>query len=500
LLLFSFLVFGFVSDFGIRISDFLPAMTSTCRKCRRVNPPEAAYCFNDGVPLDGEGRGAALSVESLPFAMPFTFPSGHMCRNFNELALGCHSQWAVARDLLREGHLERFLGGIGRVDLAMTAREAARHPDPDRGLDDLLGRFPGDALAPAKLLLRTEQIDLGLLAVGAARRFALTLENSGMRLLSGSVSVEETPWLSLGDGPNSGKKIFQFDDQTTITVFVVGKRLWAGRLPIEGRLVVDTNGGSATLVVRAEVPVKPFPDGVLQGATTPRRVAELAKAAPKAAAALFEAGRVAQWYQDNGWVYPVHGPLATGLAAVHQFEALGLTKPPRVTLGVSALHFQGKPGDMLMQTLRVETIENRPIYAHAQSDRSWIKIGRVAIEGRSASIPVSIPSVPNFPGEILTGQVTVTANGNQRFMVPLTLSVPGRKSTVPVLEAFEDGAGGEEVMDVLPIDEEDGPLDVLPIVEEEGALDVLQVVEEEEDDDEPRRTSRRRPRRDTKRK
>ncbi len=472
-------------------------MTSTCRKCQRVNPPEAAYCFNDGVPLEGGGRGTPLSIDSLPFAMPFTFPSGFVCRNFNELALGCHSQWAVARDLLREGHLERFLGGIGRVDLAMTAREAARHPDPDRGLDDLLGRFPGDALAPAKLLLRTEQIDLGHIAVGGARRFALTLENSGMRLLSGSVTVEDSPWLSLGDGPNSGKKIFQFDDQTTITVFVVGKRLWAGRLPIEGRLVIETNGGSATLVVRAEVPVKPFPDGVLQGATTPRRVAELAKAAPKAAAVLFETGRVAQWYQNNGWVYPIQGPLATGLAAVQQFfEALGLTKPPRVTLAVSALHFQGKPNEVLSQTLRVATNENRPIYASATSDRPWMKIGPVILGGRTASLPVSI-AVPHHPGETLTAQVTVTANGNQRFVVPVTLSVQGRKSTVPVLEEVEDGEDGDEIMDVLPIVEEEGPLDVLPIVEEEGALDVLQIVQE---DDEPRRPSRRRPPRDTKRK
>ncbi len=342
--------------------------------------------------------------------------------------------------------------------------------------------------------LRTERIDLGHIAVGGARRFPLTLENSGMRLLSGSVTVEDSPWLSLGDGPNSGKKIFQFDDQTTITVFVVGKRLWAGRLPIEGRLVIETNGGSATLIVRAEVPVKPFPDGVLQGATTPRRIAELAKASPKAAAGLFEAGRVAQWYQDNGWVYPIQGPLATGLAAVQQFfEALGLTKPPRVTIAVSALHFQGKPGESLTLTFRVSTDEKRPIYASATSDRSWIKIGHPALDGRTVSIPVSIPSVPHHPGETLTGNVTVTANGNQRrSMIPVTLSVHGRKSTVPVLEEFED----DEVMDVLPIVEEEGPLDVLPIVEEEG-LDVLQVVE---DDDEPSRPSRRRPKRDTKRK
>ena len=40
-----------------------------------------------------------------------------------------------------------------------------------------------------------------------------------------------------------------------------------------GRLNLETNGGSVTVMVRADVPVKPFPDGVLAGACSPREAA-----------------------------------------------------------------------------------------------------------------------------------------------------------------------------------------------------------------------------------
>ena len=60
------------------------------------------------------------------------------------------------------------------------------------------------------------------------------------------------------------------------------KALRAGAKPLEGRLVLESGGGEATVVVRCGVPVRPFPEGVLAGAVTPRQVAERAKASPKA--------------------------------------------------------------------------------------------------------------------------------------------------------------------------------------------------------------------------
>src|SRR5271166_2412606 len=101
-------------------------MTAACRTCRRVNPPDAAYCYFDGVPLEGHARQPAAPPGSEPFPMPFTFASGRVCRNFNELALACHTERKAALDVLRGGHLERFLGSAGRLDLVRAAEEAAR--------------------------------------------------------------------------------------------------------------------------------------------------------------------------------------------------------------------------------------------------------------------------------------------------------------------------------------------------------------------------------------
>src|SRR5439155_22139355 len=134
--------------------------------------------------------------------------------------------------------------------------------------------------------------------------------------------------------------------------------------------VVESNGGSFDIPVQATVPIKPFPDGVLAGARSPRQIAEKAKANPKEAAALFERGAVAKWYKENGWTYPVRGPAASGLGAVQQFfEALGLTPPPKVGVSSRRLDMKGEPSAVVSDKLEIKTDEKRPVYAHAVSDQ-----------------------------------------------------------------------------------------------------------------------------------
>src|SRR5206468_9795241 len=95
----------------------------------------------------------------------------------------------------------------------------------------------------------------------------------------------------------------------------------------------------------------------------------------------------------------------------------------------------GKPGERMRRTLTVSTPEKRPVYARAVSSRPWLKIAGVRLEGRTATIEVAIPAVPDVPGEKLEALVTITSNGNQRFEVPVTLSVTGtRKRRSAVLE------------------------------------------------------------------
>src|SRR5262249_3957736 len=159
------------------------------------------------------------------------------------------------------------------------------------------------------------------------------------------VTCEDCDWLALGDSPGAPEKLFQFGAEATVPIHVKGKRLRAGNKPLEGKLSVESNGGSVVIFVRADVPPKPYPDGVLKGARTPRQVAEKAKASPKEAAAFFEKGAVAEWYKSNGWIYPVQGPSASGLGAVQQFfEALGLTPPPKVGISERSVRLEADAG------------------------------------------------------------------------------------------------------------------------------------------------------------
>src|SRR5438876_846789 len=127
-------------------------MVQTCSKCSRPNPAEALYCHFDGFVLGGAlGAGGPLAIGARAFTSPFVFPNGRTCRSFDELALACQQDWAAACELLHKGYLETFFGGLGRLDLARAAKEAAAFPDRERGLDQLLGRMPTSALADPRL-------------------------------------------------------------------------------------------------------------------------------------------------------------------------------------------------------------------------------------------------------------------------------------------------------------------------------------------------------------
>lgn len=401
-------------------------MVQTCSKCSRANPSDAVYCYFDGFVLGGHSRnGGPVAVGAQMFGHPFVFPSGRQCRSFDELALACQDEWTGARDLLCQGYLEKFFGGLGRVDLAMAAKAAAKFPDSDRGLDQLLEKLPTNVLDEPRLILETQEINLGVLQIGAEREFQLRMENQGMRLIHGTVTSVDSPWLILGDGAG-GQKHFQFQHDLALPVRVRADKLRANAKPLEAHLEVESNGGSFIVLVRAQVPVKPFPSGALAGAKSPRQAAEKAKAHPKEAAVLFENGAVSDWYKSNGWTYPVQGPAASGLGAIQQFfEALGLTPPPKVEASTSRIELSGSPGEQLRYTVEVKSQEKRPVYAHGTSNQPWLEVSRAKLNGRVASINLSVPSVPNKEGETLTAKLVVVSNGNQRFVIPVTLQVGG---------------------------------------------------------------------------
>lgn len=416
-------------------------MVQTCSKCSRANPGEAVYCYYDGFVLGGHSRnGGPVAVGSQAFANPFVFPTGRQCRNFDELALACQEEWSGARDLLKQGFFGNFFGGLGRVDLALAANEAAKFPDADLGLNQLLEKLPTEVLGEPKLSLETQELNLGTLEPGSERQFNLRMENQGMRLISGMVSSADAAWLALGDAAGN-QKHFHFQHDLALPISVRPDKLRANNKPLEAHLEIETNGGSFIVTVRAQVPVKPFPNGVMAGAKSPRQVAEKAKANAKEAAALFENGSVAEWYKVNGWTYPVQGPAASGLGAVQQFfEALGLTPPPKVEISTNRIELSGSPGEQLRYAVEVKSQEKRPVYAHATSTEPWLEVGRAKLNGRVATINLSVPSVPNKEGETLSAKLIVQSNGNQRFVVPVTLQVGnnlvfGAAEPAPVVEA-----------------------------------------------------------------
>ncbi|MFN4259959.1 MAG: hypothetical protein ACK4RK_11755 [Gemmataceae bacterium] len=424
-------------------------MAQTCSKCSRVNPVEAVYCYFDGAALNGHaGSGGSLIITGTqPFPQQFVFPSGRACGNFDQLAIACQENWAEALDILQQGYLEMFLANLGRADLAQAARQAKSYPDRDRGLDQLLAQLPSDALPQPTLRVEPTEINLGQMRIGEERKVEVVLRNTGARLLYGAVLCDNSPWLSLGESSGSPRKLFQFATEQTITLHIRGQGLRASTKPLEGMLVVESNGGMESVLVRVVVPVKTFPNGVLAGATTPRQIAEKAKSNPKEAVRLFESGAVEKWYQDNGWTYPVPGPSASGLAAIQQFfEALGLTRPPKVEVSHQALQFVGNPGQRLEQIVQVRTPEKRPVYASARCNKDWIQVGQTQISGRKASIPLAIAAVPDRPGEILNAKVVITANGNQQFHLPVSLQISGQAAINP-FAALEI----EEVPAVSPV-------------------------------------------------
>jgi hypothetical protein len=394
-------------------------MAALCPQCGRPNPAEARYCYLDGASLVERADGP-VDFASIPFRAPSTFPSGAVCRNLDQLALACQNHWGEAAGLL--GSVEQFLAEHGRADLACVARTAAAQADPQRGLDYLLSRLPNHNLGPPSLDVEPRALDLGILPPGTEASFVLRLSNKGHRLLTGSIS-SDCAWLQ-PEGTIAGQpRLFEFPHELTLRIILPGPALAAAPKAQRGQIFVESNGGALAIPVTYEAPAVPFPSGVLQGCRTPRQLAHEAKHHPKEAAELFYSGAVAAWYRANGWIYPVEGAPASGVAAVQQFfEALGLTKPPQVVLDTPRLAFQGAPGARLRQIVYFHTEENRRVYIFGRAREAWLSVLEASCHGSRATLLVEV-AIPDVPGQVLETSLDITANGNQRLYVPVAVHV-----------------------------------------------------------------------------
>src|SRR5262249_12374295 len=62
------------------------------------------------------------------------------------------------------------------------------------------------------------------------------------------------------------------------------------------------------------------------------------------------------------------------------------------------------------------------VWAHATSNVPWLEISRPKFDGRRATVAMPIASVPDRPGETLTGELTVIGKGDVRWAIPLSLT------------------------------------------------------------------------------
>jgi hypothetical protein len=331
--------------------------------------------------------------------------------------------------MLKAGHLGRFFESIGRPDLAFNARSAAGGGNLARGLHNLLGTLPSDALPPPCVEVPAE-IRLPTLQVGQDHTFNLRLVNAGGGLLFGSVQTD-CPWLSLGGPGIVTSKAFEFSGELTLPVHVCGKALRACPI-LKGQLHVASNGGEAVVQVHLAVPARPFPHaGVLAGAAKLGDLLARAAAAPHEAARFFDDDSVRQWYETNGWDYPIQGPTAAGVEGVRQFfhalhldDPLAGTPPPPPPVAARVIRLHGAVGESLRHRLEIRgrTRDIRLVSVSATSDQPWLGIGPTHVNDL-ATVDLVVSSIPNRSGETLHAQVTLTLNDIYRRVLPVSLAV-----------------------------------------------------------------------------
>ena len=424
-----------------------------CPRCQRANPSDAAFCHFDGVGLRSDGR------PSHELGREFVFPGGGRCRTFDELVAPCSADWTAGRQLLKTGHLKQFLAGIGRADLAATADRAAARADLDLGLDQLLGQFPCQHESAPKLDLAPRRIQLGIVPAGTEREVTLSIFNHGQRLVHGTVEVRGGDWIQIapasgptGESPPSeagsaanGKATIRANKVQHLQVRIATRGLPAGQR-YAATLAFITSGGAAEVPISVEVAPVPFPDPPLHGAATPRELATAMREAPKAAAPLLTDGRIARWFADNGWRYPVVGPVAKGVAAVQQFfEALGLSKPPPLELqpATVALGVGDRPR---RGSVELVTSTKKWVFARVDSDTPWLRPLEADVSG-PVRATIEFEVLPNrLPeGREHAGSLLLVANGQERFVVPvraLARGAAGRRTGSLVQAATLGFVGG----------------------------------------------------------
>jgi hypothetical protein len=383
-----------------------------CPRCQRANPPDAAFCHNDGVPLD---------TLHLPhtgyFPREWRFPSGRTCRTLDELVQGCLNEWTEARNALVRRDFVKFFHDNNRPDLARLVPPA--EPDAEAALQSFLERLPSSHKINPSLDVAPRRLLVPDVNRGEDRRVILTILNRGSGMLLGDIAVADgATWLR----PSTDRVKARTEQPVELTIDT-------RELPTMGsyfaRLQVRTNGGTIEVPIQIDLAVRGVPfHGIL--VTDPQDLARVMLSKPKQGAKWLLDGSVQQLFEREGWEYPLEGqPLAPSLGSVQQyFEALKLSQVPKVSLDAAGFEVTCEYPEVITRAITLSTTSKKWVYAFVESGAMWLKPRESAVAGgRQVDVVFDIDSELMEPGRLHEGVLRITVNGGIEHTVWVRVDV-----------------------------------------------------------------------------
>ena len=401
--------------------------STTCTKCSRVNPADAAYCYHDGAVLAGHSRNGgpvAVGAAALrpPLRLPVRPPVPHLRRAGAGLPAG--------------------LAGGPRPAAAGLLRELPRRPRPRRpGPGGPRGRplsrprprprpAARQAPQPTSSRRRVSSSRRRKSASAPSRSARTAAASCTSKTAACACSTARSPATTATGSPSAIRPAPGED--------LPVRRRDAHPLPRQGQAPArgqQAAGGPADRRIqrRRRRPCSSAPRCRRQ-AVPRRRPQGGGHAAPGrregqggaqgGGAPSSRTGAVADWYKSNGWTYPVQGPSASGLgrgAAVLRGARPdaaaqgGDQRAGREAGGDRRRHHPPRPGDQVGG----EAAGLRP--RHQQRPLARGRPGQAQRPRRH--IPARRARRPRPGRRDAPAKVTVQANGNQRFPVTVSLAV-----------------------------------------------------------------------------
>lgn len=233
-----------VRQFDSSLSEGIERVVSRALTMTLTQRPTAAE-----LKADLEAIASPSVVQPSPFAPggPFHFRSGDAANDIAELARIAETRWEDGVYHLYQGHLQAWLIGQNRHDLAEKAKSVcAQFTEQSAGLEEFL-RAANPQLRPPTLAIDAPVVDFGGLAKGDARQVELKIANRGRGYLHGTLT-SSVPWvvpLMTRIGCASGAT-------QTVQIKIDTRTLDEGAQRADA-LEVNTNGGRQVVAAQVQI-------------------------------------------------------------------------------------------------------------------------------------------------------------------------------------------------------------------------------------------------------